>query len=142
MGKTKKPGNPKTDVDETVVLASDDSVAGPVHVVWWQDGTEQKSTFTESFTIGRDPTCDVFIVDSSVSRFHVRISPTNGQWHVEDLDSGNGSFLDSVRIREAVLPLTSTLQLGREYKVWLNVPEAPTDITDEEIAERYFGGHR
>ncbi len=139
MGKTKKPNNPKTDVDETVVLDSDKSVAGPVHVVWWQDGAEHKSTFTESFTIGRDPTCDVLIADSSVSRFHVRISPTNGQWHVEDLDSGNGSFLDSVRIREAVLPMTCTLQLGREYKVWLNVPEAPTDITDEEIAERYFG---
>ena len=139
MGKTKKPNNPKNNVDETVVLDSDESVAGPVHVVWWQDGAEHKSTFTESFTIGRDPACDVLIADSSVSRFHVRISPTNGQWHVEDLDSGNGSFLDSVRIREAVLPMTCTLQLGREYKVWLNVPEAPTDITDEEIAERYFG---
>ena len=139
MGKTKKPNNPKSGVDETVVLDSDESVAGAVHVVWWQDGAEHKSTFTESFTIGRDPTCDVLIADSSVSRFHVRISPTNGQWHVEDLDSGNGSFLDSVRIREAVLPMTCTLQLGREYKVWLNVPEAPTDITDEEIADRYFG---
>jgi len=139
VGKTKKPNNPKSDVDETVVLDSDESVAGPVHVVWWQDSAEHKSTFSESFTIGRDPTCDVLIADSSVSRFHVRISPTNGQWHVEDLDSGNGSFLDSVRIREAVLPMTCTLQLGSEYKVWLNVPEAPTDITDEEIAERYFG---
>ena len=139
VSKSRKPGNPKNEADETVVLDSDDSVAGPVHVVWRQDGAEQKSTFTESFTIGRDSTCDVSIADSSVSRFHVRISPTNGQWHVEDLDSGNGSFLDNVRIREAVLPMTSTLQLGREYKVWLNVPEAPTDITDEEIAERYFG---
>ena len=109
VGKSRKPGNPKNEADETVVLDSDDSVAGPVHVVWRQDGAEQKSTFTESFTIGRDSTCDVSIADSSVSRFHVRISPTNGQWHVEDLDSGNGSFLDNVRIREAVLPMTSTL---------------------------------
>ncbi len=139
MGDTDKPTDPQTDTDETVVLDSDDAVTGPVHVVWRQDGVEQKSTFTESFTIGRDSTCDVSIADSGVSRLHARISPVSGQWHVEDLASGNGSFLDSVRIHEAVLPLTSTLQLGREYKLWLNVPEAPSNITDEEIAERYFG---
>jgi hypothetical protein len=139
VGKTDKPGNSKTDADETVVIDSTEAVAGPVHVVWWQDGAEQRNTFTESFTVGRDATCDVVTTDSGVSRVHVRISPVGGQWHVEDLDSGNGSFLDSVRIREAVLPMTSTLQLGSEYKIWLHVPEAPRNITDEEIAERYFG---
>jgi len=139
VGDSDKPSDPQTDADETVILDSDEAVAGPVHVVWRQDDAEQRSTFTESFTIGRDPECDVLIADSSVSRFHVRISPLSGRWHVEDLDSGNGSFLDSVRIREAVLPMTSSLQLGREYKLWLNVPEAPSNITDEEIAERYFG---
>ena len=139
MSDTDKPTDPQTDTDETVVLDSDGAAAGPVHVVWRQDGVEQKSTFTESFTIGRDSTCDVSIADSSVSRLHARISPVSGQWHVEDLASGNGSFLDSVRIHEAVLPMTSTLQLGCKYKLWLNVPEAPSNITDEEIAERYFG---
>lgn len=139
MGDSDKPSDPQTDADETVILDSDEAVAGPVHVVWRQGDAEQRSTFTESFTIGRDPECDVSIADSSVSRFHARISPLSGQWHVEDLDSGNGSFLDSVRIREAVLPMTSSLRLGREYKLWLNVPEAPSNITDEEIAERYFG---
>jgi hypothetical protein len=139
MGDIDKPTDPQTDPEETIVTDSIEAVAGPVHVVWRQDDVEQKSTFTESFTIGRDPSCDVSIVDSNVSRFHARISPAGGQWHVEDLDSGNGSFLDSVRIREAVLPSTSTLQLGREFKLWLNVPEAPTNITDDEIAERYFG---
>lgn len=139
MGDTDKPTDSQTDTDETVVLDSDEAVAGPVHVVWRQDSVEQKSTFTESFTIGRDSTCDVSIADSSVSRLHARISPVSGQWHVEDLASGNGSFLDNVRIHEAVLPMTSTLQLGREYKLRLNVPEAPSNITDEEITERYFG---
>jgi len=139
VGDTDKPTDPQTEADETVVLDSDEAIAGPVHVVWRQDGEEQKSTYTESFTIGRDPTCDVSIADSGVSRVHARISPVSGQWHVEDLDSGNGSFLDSVRIREAVLPMTSTLQLGSECKLWLHVPEAPRNITDDEIAERYFG---
>ena len=139
MGDTDKPTDPQIDHDETVVKDSFEAIAGQVHVVWRQDGVEQKSTFTESFTIGRDSSCDVSIADSGVSRLHARISPAGGQWHVEDLDSGNGTFLDSVRIREAVLPMTSTLQLGDEFKLWFNVPEAPSNITDDEIAERYFG---
>jgi hypothetical protein len=149
VGKKDKSTDPKINVDETVVTDSFETVAGPVHVVWWQDDAEQRSTFTESFTIGRDADCDVQTTDSGVSRLHARIAPVDGQWHVEDLDSGNGSFLDSVRVREAVLPLTSTLQLGDDFRLWLNVPEAPSNITDEEIAERYFGdsadhelGHR
>ena len=139
MGDTDKPTDPQIDHDETVVKDSFEAIAGQVHVVWRQDGVEQKSTFTESFTIGRDSSCDVSIADSGVSRLHARISPADGKWHVEDLDSGNGTFLDSVRIREAVLPMTSTLQLGDEFKLWFNVPEAPSNISDDEIAERYFG---
>ena len=131
MGDTDKSTDPQTDADKTVIPDSNDAVAGPVHVVWRQDGVEQKSTFTESFSVGRDSTCDVLIADSNVSRIHARIFPGEGQWHVEDLDSANGSFLDSVRIREAVLPMNSTLQLGSEYKLRLNAPEAPRNITDE-----------
>lgn len=149
MGKSDKSKDRKIDVDETVVTDSFDTVAGPVHAVWWQDGAEQRNTFTKNFTIGRDPECDISVDDASVSRRHARISPTGGQWHVKDLKSGNGSFLDSIRIRDAVLPKASTLQLGDDFKLWLNVPEAPSNITDEEIAERYFGdsadhelGHR
>jgi hypothetical protein len=136
---TDKRTKSKIKVDETVVTDSFEVVAGPVHVVWRQDDVEQKSTFTESFTVGRDPDCDIPVADTGVSRLHARISPIGGQWHVEDLDSGNGTFLDSVRIREAVLPMTSTLQLGDGLKLMLNVPEAPSTISDEEISEKYFG---
>ncbi len=139
MGDTDKSTDSQIDADETVVTDSFETVAGPVHVVLRLDGVEHKSTFTESFTVGRDPTCDVQIADSSVSRLHARISPIGVHWYIEDLDSGNGTFLDSVRIREAVLPMNSTVQLGDTYKLWLNVPEAPSNITDEEIAEKYFG---
>ena len=149
MGDTDKPIDPKTDTGETVVIDSNEGIAGPVHVVWRQDDAEQRSTFTKSFTIGRDPGCDISVADSSISRRHARISPIGGQWRVKDLKSGNGSFLDSVSIRDAVLPMISTLQLGDEFKLWLHAPEAASNITDEEIAERYFGdsadhelGHR
>lgn len=139
VAKRRKESKSKVNVDETVVTDSFRTDAGPVHVAWWQGDVEQTRTFTEAFTIGRDPECDIPVTDSSVSRTHVRVSPVGGQWHVEDLDSGNGSFLDSVRVHEAVLPMNSTLQVGDSFKLRLNVPESPEHITDEEIAERYFG---
>lgn len=136
---TDKPLDPRTGADETLVPEPHEAIAGPLHVAWRYDGSEQNSTFTELFFVGRDPSCDVSITDSSVSRRHARIFPAGGRWHVEDLNSANGSFLDSVRIREAVLPMNSILQVGREFRVRLNAPEAPRNITDEEVAERYFG---
>ncbi|MDX1405211.1 MAG: transglycosylase SLT domain-containing protein [Woeseiaceae bacterium] len=149
MAKAKKPKSSKIEVDETVVTDSFGDDAGPVDILWRVDDTEHTATFTKTFTIGRDPDCDISVADSSVSRKHARISPIQGKWHVKDLNSGNGTFLDSVRIREAVLPKASTLQVGDEFKLWLNVPEAPSTITDEDISERYFGdsadhelGHR
>lgn len=135
----KKRNKKKVKVDATVVTDSFEAVSGAVHVSWWRDGSEQASTFSESFTIGRDPYCDVVIDESSVSREHARVSLRDGKWHVEDRDSGNGTFLDSVRIHDAVLPMNSTLQVGDSIKLRLNVPGAPSSITDEEIAERYFG---
>jgi hypothetical protein len=139
VGKKTKRNNRKVKVDETVVTDSFNTDAGPVHVAWWQDDAEQTRTFTEPFTIGRDPSCDIAIEDASISRTHARVSPVGGQWHVEDLESGNGTFLDSLRVHQAVLPLSSTLQVGDVLKLRLNVPEAPEHITDEEIVERYFG---
>lgn len=70
---------------------------------------------------------------------HAKVYPEGGHWHVEDLESSNGCFLDNVRIRKAVIPRTVTLQLGTA-RCALTVPQAPVSITEEEIAERYFGG--
>lgn len=139
MSKETKRTERKVKADETVVTDSFKTDAGPVHVTWWQDDAEQTRTFTEPFTIGRDPGCDIAIEDTSISRAHARLSPVGGQWHVEDLDSGNGTFLDSLRVHEAVLPMNATLQLGDVFKLRLNVPEALENITDEEIVTRYFG---
>lgn len=139
MAARKKRKISKVRIDETVVTDSFESVAGYVHVNWWQDDAEQSRTFTEAFTIGRDPDCDVVIDDASVSRLHARISPIGAQWHVEDLGSGNGTFLDNVRIRDAVLPMSSTLQPGEALKLRLTVPEASSHISDDEIVEKYFG---
>ncbi len=48
--------------------------------------------------VGRDPACDVVVDDSLVSRRHVGFVHESGQWHVEDLGSTRGTYLDHRRL--------------------------------------------
>ncbi len=139
------PDEPRDDMSEVErTLVDNISVvgdSGPIHVVWRADDTRQKRTFHEAFTLGRASSCDICIVDSGVSRSHAQIYPDSGQWHIKDLDSGNGCFLDDIRIHEAVLSRSSVVQLGRGPKIGLTVPGAPDNITEEEIKQRYFSNN-
>lgn len=54
-------------------------------------------------TIGRHPGCDVPIDDASVSRLHAEIVRRDDGWHVSDLNSRNGTFVNDAKIRKSVL---------------------------------------
>ena len=49
-------------------------------------------------TLGRDPTCDVPLLDDTISAHHLRLSYHHNQWWAEDLNSTNGSFLNDEKI--------------------------------------------
>ena len=70
--------------------------------------------FTESFTIGRSKDCDLTLKVASISRKHLKIEFDGRQWWVQDLGSGNGTFLDGGRIDRTVLPDSSTIELGKD----------------------------
>ncbi len=48
--------------------------------------------------LGRNPECTLVIDDEFASGRHARIFATDAGWHVEDLDSTNGTFLDGRRL--------------------------------------------
>jgi membrane-bound lytic murein transglycosylase D len=141
---------------ESTVVATPPETAGrggvqkPVTVAWLVDGEKQTAKFTQAITIGRDDSCDVCVKDESVSRQHVQIWCEAGRWHIADLNSGNGTFLDRVLVQEAVLPRKSTLRLGSDGpRIRIKVPGASGGASVAEIAEHYFGdsgdgevGHR
>lgn len=145
MGSEEAPGDPRTEPtltpERTVVEPAhgDGSSAGPLHVHWRVDGERRSETFIDAFTIGREPGCAVRLEDASVSRRHARLRPEKGRWHVQDLESGNGTMLDDVRIAEAVVPRSATLQLGATTRLRLESPAAPAEPSEETIARRYFG---
>jgi len=49
-------------------------------------------------TIGRSEECDIVLEDESVSRQHARITLTENHFHIEDLNSTNGTFVNGKRI--------------------------------------------
>ena len=48
--------------------------------------------------VGRHPDCDIQLRSDTVSRHHAKSSGTEGQFYVEDLGSGNGTFVNGQKI--------------------------------------------
>jgi len=80
--------------------------------------------------LGRDPHADVVLLDPLVSRHHASLLPCEGQWVVNDLQTGNGTFVNGERAQRRPLrdgdeigigPYLLRFRLGSlEY-----VPDAP-----------------
>jgi hypothetical protein len=62
--------------------------------------------------VGREPTCDVFVNDGSVSRRHARLERRGAAWFVVDQGSANGTYLDSQRVSDALLRPGQELRFG------------------------------
>lgn len=69
----------------------------------------------ERLRIGRDPGCDLVIDHSSVSRQHAELYRGGDRWHVRDLGSKNGSFVDGIAISDHPLPEHCWLRLGDSF---------------------------
>ena len=64
--------------------------------------------------IGRDPTCDATLADSTVSSEHARLSYHHNQWWAEDLHSTNGTFLNEETVSAPIVITTGdTLRCGQ-----------------------------
>jgi len=61
--------------------------------------------------IGRDPVCDLYLEDSTLSARHAKLSFHHSQWWLEDLNSTNGTFLNTEQVYEPVV-LTDGDQIG------------------------------
>jgi serine phosphatase RsbU (regulator of sigma subunit) len=63
-------------------------------------------------TVGRDPSRDLVLYDSNVSRLHLEVCVKDGHVTVVDRDSTNGTLVDGHRVSTAVLNDGSHLQVG------------------------------
>ena len=72
------------------------------------DGSQEEAfRFTRAEVIlGRERGCDCRLADKTISARHARLAYHHGQWWVEDLGSKNGTYLNQVRINQAVVVTT------------------------------------
>lgn len=67
----------------------------------------------DSINIGRDADCDISIDNVAVSRNHASISRTEGEFVLEDLQSGNGTFVNGEKIVTHVLQPGDSFVIGK-----------------------------
>jgi pSer/pThr/pTyr-binding forkhead associated (FHA) protein len=64
-------------------------------------------------TLGRDPGCDIPLVDDTVSTRHAQLTYHHNQWWLEDLSSTNGTTLNQMAITmPTVLTAGDEIQCG------------------------------
>ena len=87
---------------------------------WFVSGgiakTPEGGQFTidvDPLVIGRDPGAAVVLADAEVSAFHCELRAVSEGVLVKDLGSTNGTFLGSVRVREAIVSIPTELMAGR-----------------------------
>ena len=68
----------------------------------------------DRITLGRSVKATIMLQDTHVSRLHLAVDYTaaNGIYHIQDLGSSNGTFLNGSRISEAVLNDTDKITIG------------------------------
>lgn len=84
--------------------------------------------------IGRSQEADLTIEIGTLSRFHLEIRPRpNGEWHLKDLGSANGSFVNGVRVQDKTISPGDEIQLANEVVLRVLHDES-TDSTQMDIA--------
>lgn len=63
-------------------------------------------------TIGRDPSCDIFLNDMTVSREHAIVAPKQGKFCIRDCSSYNGIWINNENVEEAALATDDIIQIG------------------------------
>lgn len=76
------------------------------------------SVESDTVRIGRIGDNDVVLPDPNVSRFHARVTRRGGSYHITDLGSTNGTWVNEMRIGEAELADNDVIRLGNTRLVF------------------------
>jgi len=125
IGDAETPKDPSTAtyrIDETgdlVAVELDAVVAQGAALVIRSGGGREGESFPlhdDRASIGRRPDSAVFLDDVTVSRDHALIVRRGGDWHLDDLGSLNGTYVNRHRIETHRLGDGDELQVGK-YKL-------------------------
>lgn len=74
------------------------------------------------FVVGRDSSCEVTIDNVGLSRKHCQITWKDGSFHVEDLESLNGTYLNGERVTSAPIRDGDEMKIGKHTLIFHQAP--------------------
>ncbi len=89
--------------------------------------------------LGQSPSCSLRLDDRAVSRRHAAIDPEAGGFHLYDLGSTNGTFVNGIRALDVVLNGGETIQIGSTV-VRIEPGEDVTEVASDRSAFGSFRG--
>lgn len=99
-------------------------------VIRGHDRGSRLDTDADIVRIGRDSANDIQLHDSEVSRFHAEVRKTESGFELVDLNSSNGSYINSTRVSQKPLRTGDRIQFGRSTIVFT----AEVDLTTRDIS--------
>jgi tetratricopeptide (TPR) repeat protein len=85
--------------------------------------------------LGRDEECELVMPDIGVSRRHAKISLENNNFILTDFGSGNGTYLNGVRIQRESLASGDEILIGERTLRFVELNEAPATGAAHPIPE-------
>jgi hypothetical protein len=67
----------------------------------------------EEVLLGRSPDCAIHLNMENVSRRHARIFFRNDEFHIVDLDSTNGTYVNGIKVAKCTLRNNDHIEIGR-----------------------------
>ncbi len=107
------------------------------------EGVEIRVNAPREMTMGRSEECDIFLSEKKISRKHSILSVTKDYVRLSDLQSTNGTFVNSKKITESILQDQDKFRLGNSL-IQVSIvrgepkavePEPEPAPEDEEIPE-------
>ncbi|MFY9702390.1 MAG: sigma 54-interacting transcriptional regulator [Terriglobales bacterium] len=78
------------------------------------------------FSLGREPSNQISLLDSLVSRRHCVIRRSDNGFLLEDLDSRNSTFVNNVPVKERLLADGDQIRVGKSMFVFQGLPQEPS----------------
>ncbi len=80
-------------------------------------------------TIGRNPTCECAVPDSTISGRHARLSYHHNQWWLEDLNSTNGTLLNHEKVVMPTVVISGDEVSCGDTRLSISLPDDPLSAT-------------
>jgi len=110
--------------DDETMPSIEDLPEGTLGVLVVHQGPKRGTRIALSdaeLVIGRDPECDIFLDDITVSRRHSMVRRNGSEFEVSDLGSMNGTYINKTLVETVLLRHDDELQIGKFKLIYWSV---------------------